>query len=87
MLRSDVFGRATACVGILANAAGWGYFIALAFAPAILALPPSISAPFRLAWYVLIALTLLRLARGVSEEEAGRVSIGWSDQQGARGQA
>ena len=63
MLRSSIFSKATAYVGILANVFGLGYFIALAFAPAILALPPVISAPFRLIWYILIALRLFQLGR------------------------
>jgi len=70
MLRSTIFSKATAYAGILANVFGLGYFIALAFAPAILALPPVISAPFRLIWYILIAVKLFRLASAVSEEEA-----------------
>lgn len=61
MLRSSVFSKATAYVGILANAFGLGYFIALAFVPAIYALPPVVSAPFRVIWYILIALRLFRL--------------------------
>ncbi len=40
MLRSSVFGKATAYVGVLANVFGLGYFFALAFAPAIYSLPP-----------------------------------------------
>jgi hypothetical protein len=63
MLRSGIFGKATAYVGILANGFGLGYFVALAFAPAILALPPVISAPFRVIWYVLIARRLFQLGR------------------------
>ena len=70
MLRSRVFSRATAIVGILAHGFGLGYFVALAFAPAIIALPPSISAPFLLAWYILIARRLFRLGSGVLKEEA-----------------
>lgn len=60
MLRSAFFNRATAYVGILANVLGLGYFIALAFAPAIYVLFPIISAPFRVIWYILIAHRLLR---------------------------
>jgi hypothetical protein len=65
MLRSSVFGKATAYAGILANALGLGYFFALAFAPAIYALPTIISAPFRVTWYVLIARKLFQLGKGV----------------------
>lgn len=63
MLESSVFGKATAYVGLLAHLFGLGYFLALAFAPAILALPPSISAVFLLIWYILIGLRLLKLAQ------------------------
>ena len=69
MLRSSVFSRATAIVGILAHGFGLGYFVALAFAPAIIAFPPSISAPFLLVWYILVARRLFRLGSGVLEEE------------------
>jgi hypothetical protein len=72
MLRSSVFSKATAYVGILANAFGLGYFVALAFVPALYALPPIISAPFRVIWYVLIALGLFRLGSGKLNEGANR---------------
>jgi hypothetical protein len=70
MLRSGIFSRATATVGILAHGFGLGYFVALAFAPAINFLPPSISAPFLLVWYILIARRLFQLGSGVLKEEA-----------------
>ena len=69
MLRSSVFSRATAIVGILAHGFGLGYFVALAFAPAIRALPPSISAPFLLIWYILIARRLFQIGSGGWDEE------------------
>ncbi len=62
MLRSSVFGKPTALVGIVATVSQLGYFVALPLAPAILALPFVVSAPFRVTWYVLIALKLFRLA-------------------------
>jgi hypothetical protein len=58
MLRSDTFGKVTAYMGILANGFGLGYYLALAFAPALVALPLSVSALFLLAWYVLIGRQL-----------------------------
>ena len=64
MLRSDIFTKATAATGILANSFGLSYFIVLVFAPAISWLPPTISAPFRLIWYVLIAIKLFKLGKG-----------------------
>ena len=63
MLRSRVFNRATAWAGILANALVLIDFLVLAFVPAIYGLPTATSALFRVAWMVLIALGLFRLAR------------------------
>jgi hypothetical protein len=70
MLRSTVFGRATAYAGLAANALLIGQFVALALAlpPWAVAIPPSLSALFRVTWYVLIALRLLRLASVSSRE-------------------
>jgi hypothetical protein len=63
MLRSNIFGKATAVVGILANGIRLGGLVALAFAPAIYSFAIPIAAPFRVTWYVMIALKLFRLAR------------------------
>jgi hypothetical protein len=69
MLRSCVFSRATAVVGILANGLRLGYFLSLAFGPTIFWIAVPLSAPFRVTWYVMIALRLLRLARGEPKEK------------------
>jgi hypothetical protein len=61
MLKSNVFNKVTAWTGILANSFGLLLFPALVFTPAIIWLPPSLSAPFRVTWYVLIALKLFNL--------------------------
>lgn len=63
MLKSDIFGKTTALVGILANGLGLGYFVVLVFAPSIYALPTIVSAPFRVTWYLLVARQLFRLGR------------------------
>lgn len=63
MLRSGVFSKATAAMGLMANGLVLSYYVALPLAPAIAPLFPAVSAPFRLIWYVLIARTLFRLAR------------------------
>jgi hypothetical protein len=63
MLRSGIFNKATAIVGILANGFGLGYFIALPFIPEYIWLFPTISAPFRMIWYILIAIKLFQLGR------------------------
>ncbi len=71
MLRSRVFNKSTAWVGILANALVLVDFLVLAFVPAIYGLPTATSALFRVAWMVLIALGLFRLARRRPDEEGG----------------
>jgi hypothetical protein len=63
MLRSSVFNKATAWVGIAANGICLLHFVALAFVPALIALPASISALFRVTWYVLIASRLFQLGK------------------------
>jgi hypothetical protein len=63
MLRSSVFNTAAATAGILANGIGLGYFIALPFDPAYIWFFPTFSAPFRMLWYILIAIKLFQLAR------------------------
>ena len=63
MLRSSVFSKTTAWMGILANGIGLGYFIGLAFAPDLYWIPIPISAPFRVIWYFMIALRLFKLGK------------------------
>jgi Domain of unknown function (DUF4386) len=61
MLQSGIFGKATAYVGVVANVFGLGYPIGLVFAPRMVAIPLSASAPFLLIWYLLIARKLMQL--------------------------
>lgn len=68
MLRSANFPKATAYTGILANGIALGYFVALLLAPSLTWLPPTASALFRMAWYILIAVGLFRLGRRISKE-------------------
>jgi len=68
MLQSDVFSKATAVTGLLANGIGLCYFLTLAFAPAIFWIPHPISAPFRVIWYFLIALRLFKLGNAEVKE-------------------
>ncbi len=63
MLRSDIFSKATAVTGILANGIGLCYFITLAFRPAIYWIPHPSLAPFRVIWYFLVALKLFKLGK------------------------
>jgi hypothetical protein len=66
MVRSPVFSRTTGFLGLAAEGLQMGYFVVLALAPtpALLAIPPSAAAPFRLVWYLLIGRRLVRLAWG-----------------------
>jgi hypothetical protein len=68
MLRSSVLSKATAIVGILANGIRLLGFVTLLLTPSIYSLAIPISAPFRVTWYVMIALTLFRLGRGTPIE-------------------
>jgi hypothetical protein len=67
MLRSRVFGRVTAILGVVANGLVLTYFVALPLVPGIAFLFPAASAPFRLLWYILIARRLFQLGRGAPE--------------------
>jgi hypothetical protein len=62
MLRAQGFGRGAAVTGLLANGIYLLYFPVLALVPSWVALPPALAAPFRMAWHLLIAIKLLRLA-------------------------
>ncbi|MDD5468826.1 MAG: hypothetical protein PHS96_13570 [Anaerolineales bacterium] len=61
MVRSGVFSKGTAYLGILANGFGLGYYVALAFAPALVFIPLSISAVFLLIWYLRVGSQLWAL--------------------------
>ena len=64
MLRSTVFNRAAGILGVLANGIMLVYFIVLPIAPSLMVLPFVLSAPFRVTWYVVVGLRLLKLSRG-----------------------
>jgi hypothetical protein len=64
MLQGDRLGKITAWIGITANGIGLFYFIFLVFLQDILWLPHSLSAPFRMAWYILISIKLFKLSKG-----------------------
>ena len=61
MLRSKIFNKTTAWIGILATAIQLLYFPLLAFAPAWVVLPFVLSAPLRVTWYVLAGIRLWKL--------------------------
>jgi len=71
MLRSNIFSKVTAYVGILANAISLAEFFRLAFVPAavlLLLIIATASGLLLLIWYILIARSLFQLGQGVSKE-------------------
>ena len=73
MLRSNIFSKATAYVGILANAISLAEYFRLAFVPAavlLLLIIATASGLLLLIWYILIARRLFQLGQGVSKVEA-----------------
>lgn len=68
MLRSAVFSRATAYLGILAHGLVLTYFLMLAFAPSLIALPHSAAAMPLVLWEFLIAQKLFQLTGDASTE-------------------
>ena len=61
MLRSGIFNKTTAWMGLLSNGFQLFYFLLLVIAPVWVALPFVLSAPFRITWYVMAALRLLKM--------------------------
>jgi hypothetical protein len=70
MLRSTIFSKGTASVGMLANALSLADYFRLAFVPAAGAILLIISGVLLVIWLILIALRLFQLGQSVSNEEA-----------------
>lgn len=70
MLRSNIFSKATASVGIFANAISLAEYFRLAFVPAavLLLIIATASGLLLLIWYILIARRLFQLGQGISKE-------------------
>jgi hypothetical protein len=67
MLRSGIFSKGTAYVGLLHNGIALGYPIGVALAPGVTAIPGTawiVAVFFWVFWYIGIARTLCRLAHG-----------------------
>lgn len=79
MLRSSIFSKGTVYLGILSNGFGLGYYLVLAFAPALVFIPLSISAVFLLIWYLRIGVRLWALG---SHRAAGAVRAAASSDRG-----
>jgi hypothetical protein len=63
MVRSKVFSRATGFIGLVAEGAQLSFFVVLAAAPSLAALPPSVAGFFRLIWYLMIGWRLWQVGR------------------------
>ncbi|MEJ2487551.1 MAG: hypothetical protein P8Y68_17650 [Anaerolineales bacterium] len=63
MLKNGVFTRWTGISGVLANGIGLLLFPLIPLGPGIYWIPPAFSAPFRIIWYVLIAIKFRQLAK------------------------
>lgn len=72
MLRSNIFGKVTAYMGILANVFGLAYYIGLAV-PAIGGILLGASGLLFLIWIVLVGVRLCQLGRGISIEGVNSV--------------
>lgn len=70
MLRSGVFTKTTAVIGIIMNILGLLFFPVLILAPEFHWIPPTASAPFRMIWYVMSAIQLLKLAIKVAKKQS-----------------
>ncbi|MDP2755196.1 MAG: hypothetical protein Q8P40_12515 [Nitrospirota bacterium] len=68
MLRSNIFGKVTAYMGILAGVIGFGLYV-----PAIGIYISIFSVVFIAIWYILIARRLFQLGQGISKAEANRI--------------
>jgi Domain of unknown function (DUF4386) len=75
MLRSKIFGKVIAYVGILANALQLADFVRLAFVPALGAILIVIAGVLSLIWYILVARRLFMLAQGISKEEGNHPAL------------
>lgn len=67
--RSDVFSRATAVIGCLANGLLLLGMLFLPFAPLVYGGITALTAPLRIAWYVMLAVQLWRLAKTIDGNE------------------
>ena len=69
MLHSGAFNKKTAIIGLLSNGLGLLFVPLLILPPAFHWIAPTISAPFRIIWYVMSALRLLKAAKLKPDEK------------------
>jgi hypothetical protein len=70
MLRSPIFGRATAYAGVLASTLDLASCITIAFAPAMNVYLLSAAGLLLMIWHILIGIRLLQLGMGASNDRA-----------------
>ena len=68
MRQSQHFSRSTAVIGIITTSLQLLYFPVILLAPALNWLPPTLSAPFRIIWYMMIAVQLFKLSNNKSND-------------------
>jgi hypothetical protein len=64
MRRSGDFGRATPLVGLAATGIGLGFVVTAIAAPAWSVLPIAGSAPFLMAWYIMVGIRMIKSSIG-----------------------
>ncbi len=69
ILKERAFKRGVAMVGMIANGLYLINYVLILFAPKLNWLLPTLSAPFRLVWYGMLAAALLKLARSIRANE------------------
>ncbi|MFN2151691.1 MAG: DUF4386 family protein [Anaerolineales bacterium] len=69
MLQSKIFSKATTVCGLCANGLALIGMISLPFLPEIYLIFPTVSAPFRMIWYILIAIQLFKLSNSTPIKE------------------
>jgi hypothetical protein len=67
-LKEKIFKRRVALAGIAANGLYLMNYVLIIFAPNLNWLLPTLSAPFRLIWYAMLSVALLKKAKDISTE-------------------
>ena len=73
MLRSKIFGKVTAYVGILMHGLDLAHYIIGIFLPSAGVILMAIAGPFYIVWFPLVGRRLIQLGQGTSKEEVDRI--------------
>lgn len=63
MLKSGIFSRPTAIIGIIATAFGLCFYITAPVNPTLNVIPIAGSAPFLMVWYILVGIKLIKIGK------------------------